>query len=145
MKPVAMTFDDDVYADEPYTLGDLIGAAVLAVDEDTTISEVQRLLATERVPAIAVVDEAHALRGVITRTDALRALADAHVRCARDAMSRFVLALRPSAAIEKAAALMAYEGVGHIAVTGAGGELLGLVSALDVARHYAIEAGYLVE
>jgi len=56
-----------------------------------------------------------------------------------------VFALRPSAAIEKAAALMAYEGVGYIAVTGVGGELLGLVSALDVARHFAIEAGYLVD
>jgi len=144
MKP-AMRFDDDVYAEEPFTLGDLIGAPVVAVDEDATISEVQRLLATERVPAIAVVDEAHALLGVITRTDALRALADAGMRSARDAMSRFVFALRPSAAIEKAAALMAYEGVGHIAVTGVGGELLGLVSALDVARHFAIEAGYLVD
>jgi CBS domain-containing protein len=55
-----------------------------------------------------------------------------------------IVALPPRAAIEKAAALMAYECVGHIAVLGSHGELLGLVSAVDVARHYAVSAGYLV-
>ena len=32
-----------------------------------------------------------------------------------------------------------------VCVTGDDGILLGMVSALDVARHYAVEAGYLVE
>jgi CBS domain-containing protein len=40
---------------------------------------------------------------------------------------------------------MAYEGVGQVIVIGPGGELLGMVSAVDIARYVAIEAGYLVE
>lgn len=111
---------------------------------DTPIAEIQRLLAHERVPAVAVVDDAHALRGVITRTDVLRALGETRMQRASDIMSRFVLSLPPRAAIEKAAALMAYECVGHLAVLGSHGELLGLVSAVDVARHDAVSAGYRV-
>ena len=82
--------------------------------------------------------------GLVTRTDVLREL-DENDATAGDAMSLYVFALPARSSIEKAAALMAYEGVGQICVTGDGGVLLGRVSALDVARHYAVEAGYLVE
>ena len=46
--------------------------------------------------------------------------------------------------IERAAALMAHECVGQVVITRNGNELAGMVSALDIARHFAIEAGYLV-
>jgi CBS domain-containing protein len=52
-------------------------------------------------------------------------------------MSGFVFALPATSSVEQAAALMAYEGVGQIVVTGAGGKLLGMVSALDLVRYYA--------
>jgi CBS domain-containing protein len=109
----------------------------------TPLSEVSRMLLQNRVPAIAVVDGDH-LIGLVTRTDVLRSQDENHAT-ASDAMSVYVFALPARASIEKAAALMAYEGVGQICVTGDGGVLLGMVSALDVARHYAVEAGYLVE
>ena len=64
---------------------------------------------------------------------------------AGEAMSHFVFALPREAAIERAAALMAYEGVGQIVVTDRGGALVGIVSALDITRHYAIRSGYLAE
>jgi CBS domain-containing protein len=38
---------------------------------------------------------------------------------------------------------MATEGVGEVVVTWRDGELLGLVSAVDIARHVATRAGYL--
>ena len=102
------------------------------------------MLASQRVPAIAVLDAQGALRGVITRTDVLRAL-DCDTACARDAMSSFVFAMPARTAIEKAAALMAYEGVGQIVVTGFSGELLGMVSTFDITRHVAVTSGYLPE
>jgi len=40
---------------------------------------------------------------------------------------------------------MAFEEIGQIIVTGASGELVGMVSALDIARYYATLAGYLRE
>ena len=62
---------------------------------------------------------------------------------AADAMSGFVFALPADATIEHAAALMAHESVGQVIVTGTTGELIGMVSALDIARHCAVRAGFL--
>jgi CBS domain-containing protein len=134
----------DAFEDSPTgvidTLGSLIVRPALAVSMTTPLGDVARLLLQHRVPAIAVIDGDH-LCGLVTRTDVLRTL-DEDSATAGDAMSFYVFALPERASIEKAAALMAYEGVGQICVTGDGGVLLGMVSALDVARHFAVEAGY---
>ena len=126
------------------TLGSLVVSPAIVVTPTTPIGEVRRLLVHHRVPAVAVVDLDDQLLGVITRTDVLR-IVDDEDATAGDAMSTFVFALPSRSSIEKAAALMAYEGVGQIVVTGSGSELVGMVSALDVTRYFAIEAGYLVE
>lgn len=135
----------DELDDEPTSvvtsIGGLLRRRAVVVAEDTPLVEVCRLLVEHRVPALAVVDAAGDLRGLVTRTDVLR-LVDAGAH-ARDAMSGFVFALPASASIEKAAALMAYEGVGQIVVTSSGGSLLGMVAAIDIVRHFAVAAGYL--
>jgi CBS domain-containing protein len=125
------------------TLGSLVAHPAVAIAIATPIEEVSRLLVRHRVPALAVVDDASHLRGLVTRTDVLRAIDEA-LATAGDAMSCVVFALPAGANIERAAALMAYEGVGQVVVTGRGGELLGMVSALDVARHYAAASGYAI-
>ncbi len=40
---------------------------------------------------------------------------------------------------------MAIENVAHVVVTGPENELVGLVSAVDIARHYAVLAGFLAD
>ncbi len=110
--------------------------------ESAPLGDVRELLLDLRVPAVVVVDRDRALRGIVTRTDVLRGQRDPDAT-ARDAMSGFVFALTLDATIECAAALMAIEGVGQIVVTTEDDELLGMVSALDIARHVAIGAGYL--
>lgn len=141
MKSLAMDLFEDIPTAVLDTLGSLIAHPALAVSIETPLGEVTRMLLHHRVPAIAVVD-GEALCGVITRTDVL----EHDGPCtAGDAMSGFVFALPARASIEKAAALMAWEGVGQVVVTGDDGEVVGMVSALDVARHYAVEHGYLVE
>jgi CBS domain-containing protein len=125
------------------TLGSLIMRPAVVVSSETPLCEVSRMLLQHRVPAIAVVKGDH-LCGLVTRTDVLSARDESHSTAA-DAMSHYVFALPARSSIEKAAALMAWEGVGQICVTTDDGILLGMVSALDVARHYAVEAGYLVE
>jgi CBS domain-containing protein len=135
------------FEDEPTavlaTLGSLVREPAIVVELETPLAEVRHLLLSRRVPAIAVVDDDDNLRGLVTRTDVL-ALGDMADATACDAMSGFVFALPSEASIEQAAALMALEGVGQIVVTRHRGELAGMVSAVDIARHLAVEAGYLV-
>lgn len=142
--PASLYADDE--ADEPTSelvvLATLISQPIAIVLETTPISEIRELLVDLRVPAVAVVDAERSLRGVVTRTDVLRAQSDPGA-VARDAMSGFVFALTVEASIECAAALMALEGVGQVIVTTEDGQLLGMVSALDIARHVAVRAGYL--
>jgi CBS domain-containing protein len=123
---------------------------IAIVLESTPLAEVRELLVDLdlRVPAIAVVDTQRTLRGLVTRTDVLRGLSSPHDpfpadTTAGDAMSSYVFAIPEDSSIESAAALMAYEGVGQVVVTAADGALLGIVSALDIARHMAVQAGYL--
>jgi CBS domain-containing protein len=89
---------------------------------------------------VVVVDAQRSLRGLVTRTDVLRAEPGS---LARDAMSPYIFALPAISRIERAAALMAFEDVAHVVVTGTDNELLGLVSAVDIARHFAILSGFL--
>ncbi len=124
----------------PHSLGELVRDPPLVVDVDAPIAEVRALLVTYRVPAVVVADNDDNLRGVITRTDVLRVEPGAR---ARDAMSSFVLARPEEATVARAAALIACEGVNVVVVTGRERELVGLVSATDVVRYFAICAGTL--
>lgn len=154
---MSRTANLDEFDDEPTSvvtsIGGLLRRRAVVVTEDTPIVEVCRLLVEHRVSALAVVDGNGDLRGLVTRTDVLRlddrgsggsgGSIDEAGACARDAMSGFVFALPASASIEKAAALMAYEGVGQIVVTSNDGTLLGMVAAIDIVRHFAVAAGHL--
>lgn len=83
--------------------------------------------------------------GVVTQSDLLRALGRDERASAGAFMTPLVFALPITASIEQAAALMAYEGVDQIVVTGMNGQVAGVVRALDVARRCARSAGYLVD
>jgi CBS domain-containing protein len=135
--------DEDVATKEIWLIGRLVTAPASVIDQDTPLAVARELLLERRVPAIAVVDATRSLRGLLTRTDLLRTLAKDPEATAGDAMSGFVFALPQDSTVEAAAALMAYEEVGQVVVVDAGGALVGIVSALDVARHVAMRAGLL--
>ena len=123
-------------------LGAISTPAVALVETEPLVTA-RQLLVDQRVPAIVVVDDTGSLRGVLTRTDVLRVLAKSPEARVGDAMSGFVLALSRYARVEQAAALMAHEQVGQVVVVGEGGELYGMVSAVDIARVLAVRAGWL--
>jgi CBS domain-containing protein len=134
--------DDD---DDDHVNRAMISAAI-AVKETAPLDDVCARLLDARAPAVAVVDDDGGLVGVITRTDLLRAIADrGDAATAADAMSRFVLVLPLGVPVERAAALMAFESVGQVVVTDEHGDVAGMLTALDVARHCARRAGYLIE
>ena len=122
------------------TVRSLIRGRAIVVAETTPLTLVHELLLERRVSALVVANANASVRGLVTRTDVMGAARGA---TAGDVMSGLVFALPGNARIERAAALMGYEGVAQIVVVGRGGILLGLVSAIDVARHLAISAGFL--
>ena len=138
---VAHMFEEEEVTRELETLASLAQQPTILVAPETTIAEVRTRFVDERAPAILVVDANDNLLGILTRTDALRADPAA---TASDALSGVVFVLPMFASVERAAALMAYEHVGQIVVTDGDGALVGVVSAIDIVRHYAVASGYLV-
>src|SRR5262249_18593678 len=135
--------EDDETTSEIATLASLVSAPIVTLDETAPLDEARRLLCELRTPAIAIVDASHdgVLRGILTRTDLLRA---ANVPRVRDAMSGFPFTLPADGPIERAAALIAFECVGQVVVIGERNRLLGMVSAIDIARYFALRNGYRV-
>lgn len=131
---------EDEITSEVFFLGGLVNAPPCVVEEDASIDVVRDHLLEKRISAVVVVDAQRSLRGLVTRTDVLRAEPGS---LARDAMSPYIFALPAISRIERAAALMAFEDVAHVVVTDSASELVGLVSAVDIARHYAVQTGFL--
>jgi predicted transcriptional regulator len=136
-------FGEEEVTAEIYLLRGLIQRPVVTVMQTAPLAELHALLADERVPALAVIDAEANLRGVVTRTDVLNALLSKPDAKAADVMSNYVFAIPRDSTVESAAALIATENVGQVVVTGSEGELVGIVSAVDIARHVAQRAGYL--
>jgi len=109
-----------------------IAQPIAVATPSTPLAEIRRTLVEQRVPAIAVADDLENLRGVITRSEALRAIDG----CAADVMIAGGFALAAGSTVESAALMMARESVAYVIIVGDGGRLVGVVSALDVLRHF---------
>lgn len=140
----------------------------ICVRPEMTVEAAAYLFLEEGMSGAPVVDAEGFAIGVISKTDILREWSDErgngevelaepdvalepgfHVeRLARstvkDIMNPVVLSLPESAPISKAAALMAYEGVHRLPLTGLDGRVTGLVSSLDILRWLARHDGYQV-
>ena len=111
--------------------------SLVTVTTRMPIEDVRALLLDADSGPVIVIDDAGRLCGLITRTDALRSMAmypDDEV--AADAMNSLVYTLPLGASVERAEALLAYEGVGQLVITN-GAFVVGLVTAQDVAAHFA--------
>jgi CBS domain-containing protein len=119
------------------------------VDEAAPLGRLHELLVDQSQHCVLVIGGEGRPVGVVTQTDLLRAFAGrsrgSGVQSAGQVMTALVFALPVTASVEQAAALMAYEGVQQIVVTGMRGQVAGVVRALDVARRFARSAGYLVD
>lgn len=120
------------------------GAACVSAWEG--IPALRHLLLDRRVGGVPVVSTDGRPVGIVSVGDLLRSLLDggAPPTTAGEIMSE-VLALPITASIAQAAALMSYEGVDLIVITDLGGQVAGVVQALDIARWHARAAGYLVD
>jgi CBS domain-containing protein len=155
-------------------LSDIMTKTVICVGPETPLDDVLNLLMLHSISGVPVVDsQGHAV-GFVSRADLLRAAqergdtAEMRVVTARprdsdplgvepgshvyepvsvtagEVMSPVVLALHESSNIAQGAAIMAFEGVHRLPILGDHGEVVGIVSALDILRWLGRRSGYLI-
>lgn len=107
---------------------------------DVPMARLVELLAERNVSGVPVVDASGHPYGVVSRADLLGALRTGAT--AESLAAPLAFTVDEHAPIAQAAALMAIEGVHRVPVVDAEGRVVGIVSALDVARFVARQAGY---
>lgn len=155
-------------------LADIMTRTVICVRPDTPLDDVLDLLVRHSISGVPVVDAEGRAIGVVSRADVLRAAEErgdteelravtarprdrapagvepgSHVLeavtvTAGEVMTPVVLALHESSNIGQGAALMAFEGIHRLPVVGDHGEVVGILSALDVLRWLGRRSGYLI-
>lgn len=121
----------------------IMSGDVVCVRADTELSAVYALFASESISGAPVVAEDGRAVGIISRTDLVRAEVLAPDATVDDLMMPMAFTLPEHASVSQAAALMAYEGIHRVPIVAADGGVVGIVSALDIARWLARHDGYL--
>ncbi len=130
-------------------LGDMPGREPTCVRRDLRVSEIADLFVTDRLRALPVVDDAHRLIGIVTKTDLLRVEGRARGNAfspvtVAEIMTPIVHGLPEDAPVAYAIALMAFERLHEVPVVDAEGRVLGMVTAIDALRWVAGALGYVV-
>jgi CBS domain-containing protein len=148
----------------------MMSANTICVDPDLSLEALLQLFFDHGISGAPVVDERGRPLGVVSKTDLLRDQRETagllelelfvqedadrvkldagyHVEQiregkVRDIMTPVSFTLTENASVARAAALMAYEGVHRVPVLSASGRVIGLISALDVARWVAEASGF---
>ncbi len=116
---------------------------VVCVGPDLSIAALTTLLVERGISGVPVVDENAVPIGMVSKTDLLRLPPEVPaVATVADYMTPIAFTLREDAPLAQAAALMAWEGVHRIPVCSADGDVVGILSTLDVVRWLASAAGY---
>lgn len=113
---------------------------ILTTDSSTPLRVVARLMADQRVHAVAVSDPALRRRpwAIVTALDVTAAAASDGEMSAGEAAGDEVVTVLASDSLERAAQVMVAHRVSHVVVIdGASGHPAGILSTLDVAAAYA--------
>lgn len=150
-------------------ISDVMDTAVLCVEPELDIDALIPHMLSRGIDCVPVIDSDGAPIGVVTQTELLLQKHQAEARPlesgirpvarnatgtqgqssesgqtmrVQDVMTRGTFALLESAPVARAAALMAYEGTDRIIAISQHGEVVGLLSALDIARWLALSEGF---
>jgi CBS domain-containing protein len=119
---------------------DVMHTGILTTDPSTPLRVVARLMAEQRVHAVAVSDPDHTRRpwGIITDVDIAAAAADEADETAGEAAKHDVVAISSADSLSWAAQQMVKHRASHLVVVDPGtGHPIGMISTLDVAAAYA--------
>ena len=115
---------------------------VIACPANATLLDAARMMDEEDISSIVLVDDAGYLRGILTRTDILRAALerpDRWEKCAcPEWMTRDVVTVPPTASLEDAARLLQQKHIHRVVVAeddGKGLVPLAVISARDIIYH----------
>jgi CBS domain-containing protein len=115
---------------------------VIACPANATLFDAARMMDEEYISSIVIVDDAGYLRGILTRTDILRAALerpDDWQNCScPDWMTREVVTVPPTATLEEAARLLQQKHIHRVVVAendGTGEAPLAVLSARDIIYH----------
>jgi predicted transcriptional regulator len=112
---------------------------ILSVLPEAPLEEVAWLMASNRVHAVAVVDDAAAEPPVIRDTDVVAAVVSGHYPelCARDIAGTDAVSIPHDERLDRAAELLARHGVTHLIIRDHRRVPSGILSTLDIARAIA--------
>jgi CBS domain-containing protein len=137
---VRCCFDRDG-AEASLRIGEVMGSRAYCVRDTLDVDALTALFVGEGISGAPVVDASGRPIGVVSKTDLVRS---AGARTVADIMTPVTLTLPETASVYRAAALMAYESVHRVVVTDDAGQVVGVLSALDVLRWLARDEGYVV-
>ncbi len=131
---------------------DIMTVTPYCVRADVRASSVTEFLLEHRMSGAPVIDVDGRPLGVVSKTDLLQHFYDRSQEriddrvavTAADLMTPVTFALPADATVARAAALMACEGVHRVPIVDDDGEVVGIITALDVARWVARLDGFVV-
>ncbi len=113
------------------------GNTIITVRPETPLMEVVDTIASRRIGAVLVLDDAGALTGIVSERDVVKALAakgaELHKVKAGDVMTANVTTVTPASTINEAMELMDHGYFRHLPVLD-DGALVGIISVRDVVR-----------
>jgi CBS domain-containing protein len=122
------------------------------VHKDVSVQALAALLIEGGFSGVSVVDEGGKPIGAVSQADLVRHHCEESGRASReppstvaDIMTDVSFTLNEGASVSQAAALMALEGILGISVVDRKGQVVGILSSLDVLYWLACETGYVVD
>jgi CBS domain-containing protein len=125
-------------------VGSIMTKSVICVTPAWTLRELVALLVDGDMGGVPVVDDTWRAVGIVSKSDIVRyVLGYGTIEGATvaDCMLPLAMTVTPSTPIQRVAALMAWEGIHRLPVCGPAGDVIGIVSTLDIARWVAKLAG----
>jgi len=130
------------------SVGEVMTPHVVCVAPDVSIESLMALLVERGISGVPVVNERGLPVGMVSKTDIVRHLyEDGNTQTSDsttvgDLMLPLAFTLLESAPLSHAAALMAWEGVHRIPICSDAGDVVGILSALDLVRWLSGQEGY---
>jgi len=123
---------------ETKTLGEIAGGAVLTVDENTAVHETIELMSKKNVTAVVVTSSGNPT-GIFTERDVLKRVATKKIPLKETRIDQVMtapLVIMPrSALVGDVLAEMSRRDIRNMPVSGAGGELIGLVAMPEILQY----------
>lgn len=114
--------------------------APLFIQEDTTVNDVSKLLATKQADAAIITDDNGNPVGIITERDLIKQVSKREInKPVGQFASKPIRSVPMTYSLLKARSLLEKEGIRHLAITGIDGSIIGILSLADILSNIEYE------